>query len=43
MRVFKKRYPNAAVRRQDGGEFGLQMNFADAVDPPADPSRCACQ
>ena len=43
MRVFKKRYPNAAVHRQDGGEFGLQMDFADAVDPPVDPSPCACE
>jgi len=43
MRVFKRRYPNAAVHRQDGGEFGLQMDFADAVDPPVDPSPCACE
>jgi hypothetical protein len=41
MRVFKKRYPNAAVYRQDGGEVGLQMDFAGAVDPPADPNTCA--
>jgi len=43
MRVFKKRYPNAVVRWQEGAEISLQMDFTDAVDPPTDSNACACE
>jgi acyl-CoA hydrolase len=41
--VFKKRYPNARIRRESGGEITVLMDFDDAVDPQEQEDACVCR
>jgi acyl-CoA hydrolase/GNAT superfamily N-acetyltransferase len=42
MRVFKKRYPNAEIHRDSGGEITFRMDFKDAADPDRTDDACVC-
>ncbi len=40
MRVFRKRYPNAEIHRENGGEIAFRMDFKDAIGPVRADDAC---
>jgi len=41
IRVFKKRYPNAKINMEGGGEIEIEMDFDDAVKYK--PKKVTCE
>ncbi len=41
IRVFKKRYPNAKINMEGGGEIEIDMDFDDAVKYK--PKKVTCE